>query len=60
MEYNIYRIALGLRLFEVCEETEQMAKIVCAHCNRKSIKEVHSIVKIGETDSPYIKEITIK
>lgn len=57
MRYNVYKVLFRGQFWEVCEASEQRARIACAHSNRKPVSWVRSCEKIGETDHPYIKLI---
>lgn len=57
MRYNVYKLKCNGQLWVVCEETEQLARIACAHANKVTVKWTSSCEKIGETDHPYMKRI---
>lgn len=57
MRYNVYKLQCNGQLWVICEETEQSARIACAHSNRVPVRWTHSCEKIGETDHPYMKRI---
>ena len=58
--YNIYEIELtkpysdSVETYEICAESEQDARILCAHSCCLSVSQLRSCKLIGKTNKPYI------
>ena len=49
-----YEVVCGLETYRIAADDEQQARILVAHCNNKSVKEVSSVIYIGLASKPFI------